>query len=310
MKAIQRLMIAVGLLLLAGCSEGDTPQPVVVRSVRLDSSIGASSRAVIGSGYEKDLDIRFARGDESEERPGSYGMWGHLDAVRQGGLGETPIRFSRVQLYPSEGRLRLHGYYPSTGSPVAGTDSVLFVIDGETDIMSTGLLSGSNASPVESCTFSHLLSQLQFVCYTDKPADWGEIVRIEVTGLPLRGGLLLNEENPVFRPAVDGFRGSLPVQDLSEYKIPALASDGKKPDPKGYILIPVVPSVCLNIVTTRDGTGGEAETTHLAVVTVEGGLQAGRVHRIELFFTASGIEILTVTVTEWKNPPSDGEIIL
>lgn len=310
MKAIHRLMIAAGLLLLAGCSEGDAPAPEVVRNVRLGSSIGTSSRAVIGSGYEKDLDIRFARGDESAEVPGSYGAWSQPDAVRQGGSGETPIRFSPVQLYPAEGNLRLHGYYPRTGSPVAGTDSVLFTIDGETDVMSTGMLSGSNAAPLESCTFRHLLSQLQFVCYSDKASDWGEIVRIEVMDLPLTQGLLLNEESPALHPGRGSLTGRLAVRELSDYKMPEVVPGGRKPDPKGYILIPVVTTLRLNIVTTRDGTGGEGETSHPATVAIEGGLQAGQVHRIELFFTASGIEIMTVTVAEWKNPPSDGEIIL
>lgn len=312
MKAIKKLLIAAGVLLLpAGCSEGDAPQPAVVHNVRLDSSIGTSSRAVIGSGYEKDLDIRFARSDESGRSSGHYDAWSYPEAIRSGGSGLRPIRFAEPQLYPDEGRnIRLNGYYPVTGSPVAGSDSVIFVVDGETDIMSTGLLSGTNDAPVENCMFRHLLSQLQFVCYSDKPSDWGSIVRIEVMGIPLREGLLLNEEIPVLYPAKDSPTASLPVQELSDYGMPEVSPDGKKPDPKGYILIPEVPIVRLNIITTRDGTGGEVKTSHPAIVTIEDGLQAGQVHRIELFFTASGVEVITVTVTDWKNPPSDGEIIL
>lgn len=309
MKPIKRLVVAAGLLLLAGCSEGDAPQPAVLRSVCLDSSIGVSSRAVINSGYTKDLDLRFARQDELAGT-GLQGAWEYLDAVRTGGSGQTPIRFTRQQLYPTEGYLRLHGYYPRTGSPVAATNSVAFVIDGETDIMSTGILSGSNDEPVETCTFRHLLSQLQFICYSDKPEDWGNIVRIEVADLPLQQELRLEEESPVLHMAENSPTGNLAVCELLDYAMPEVMSDGRKPDPKGYILIPVVPAIRLNIVTTKDGTGKEIVTAHPAIVSIEEGVQAGQVHRIELFFTASGIEIVTVTVTDWKNPPSGGEIVL
>ncbi|WP_224265012.1 hypothetical protein [Parabacteroides goldsteinii] len=59
---------------LAACSDSDpTPPPVPETVVCLEGSIGASTRGVIGSGYEQDLKVNFARQDESAVSTGTYG---------------------------------------------------------------------------------------------------------------------------------------------------------------------------------------------------------------------------------------------
>lgn len=58
---------------LAACSDSNpTPPPVPETAVYLEGAIGASTRGVIGSGYEQDLEVSFARQDESAVSTGTY----------------------------------------------------------------------------------------------------------------------------------------------------------------------------------------------------------------------------------------------
>ena len=59
---------------LTACSDSDpTPLPVPDTAVCLEGAIGASTRGIIGSGYEQDLKVNFARQDESAVSTGTYG---------------------------------------------------------------------------------------------------------------------------------------------------------------------------------------------------------------------------------------------
>ena len=111
---MNKLIIAFVFLLPAvtACSDGSgrEPQPVAETMVNLEGAIGLSTRAVIDSGYEVDLNIYFARQDETGN---TYGAWNLYKAVRSGGAGNRPILFEIPQLYPADGsHIRLHGYYP------------------------------------------------------------------------------------------------------------------------------------------------------------------------------------------------------
>ena len=103
---------------LTACSDSTpTPPPLPETVVCLEGSIGASTRGVIGSGYEQDLKVNFARQDESAVSTGTYGGWAVHKAVRQSGSGNRPIVFNESQSYPADGRhIRLHGYYRRRGS--------------------------------------------------------------------------------------------------------------------------------------------------------------------------------------------------
>ena len=51
---------------LAACSDSDpAPELLPETAVCLEGAIGASTRGIIGSGYEQDLKVSFARQDES-----------------------------------------------------------------------------------------------------------------------------------------------------------------------------------------------------------------------------------------------------
>ena len=307
---MKRILILATVAFFAGatsCTDGGEavlPPPVPETTVRLEGAIGSSTRAVIGSGYEKDLEVSFARSDETAVSAETYGAWSLCDAVRSGGTGNRPILFAESQLYPEDGgSIRLCGYYPrSTGVTDSG---VTFGVDGDTDIMATGLLSGSHSSPIVSCLFRHLLTQLQFICYSDRAADWGSIVRIEAESVHTGQRLDLSEETP----QLTDISTEEQIRDIRVGGIAGLSM----PEVQGYILLPVSPEtgtetapLRLRIVTTHDGKGNETETVHHASVFVEGGFQAGELHCIELLFSGRGLEVVSVSVADWNDHTTDG----
>ena len=297
---------------LTACSDSDpTPPPVPETVVCLEGSIGASTRGVIGSGYEQDLKVNFARQDESAVLTGTYGGWAVHKAVRQGGRGNRPIVFAESQSYPADGRhIRLHGYYPAEGEPTtdAGGGKVTIRIGGTTDIMATGILEGNGYVPVTTCTFRHLLTQVRLVCYSDRADAWGTIQTIEAADVHTRQELDLSAETPRLADisVAEDIR-NLPVQDIAGLLIPQVASDGSLPEAQGFLLLPASPvdgtaahPLHLRITTTKDGNGNLKETLSDVFVRIEGGFEIGKSHIVSLFFTgASNIQTTHVSVEAW-----------
>ena len=298
---------------LTACSDSDpTPQPILAKEVTLEGTIGASTtRGVIGSGYAKDLTVRFARQDETAVSTGTYGTWGVHEAVREGGSGNRPIVFNESQPYPADGRrIRLHGYYPAKGEPAAdaGAGQVTFRLDGTTDIMATGILTANGFQPIKTCTFRHLLTQIRLVYYSDRPGEWGVIKGIEAVDVHTRQELDLSVETPRLadRSVAEDIK-NLPVQDIADLPIPEVAADGLSPEAQGYLLLPASPvdgtadhPLHLRITTTKDGNGNPEETLSDAFIRIEGGFQTGKSHIVSLFFTgAANIQTSHVSVEAW-----------
>lgn len=310
----------VSFLGFTACSDDSGQEPPIVRpaAVRLEGAIGLSTRAVIGSGYNEDLKVCFARQDETGVSQNTYGAWSVYSAVRSGGAGKRPIVFVDTQLYPADGRnIHLHGYYPADSvglvEPNASTGKVTFTIDGKTDMMATGRItaSGGTSSATEvpvTCTFYHLLTQLSFVSYSDEADKWGGIVKIEATDIPLKQELGWTAETPVLTAAASSPTGTLPVQEIAQ-AIPQVEEGGTPPAPKGYILLPAAEgfgtgdkTLWLEITTSKDGNGNEVpKTTRLYVTAPAGGFKPGFQHIISLFFTDGiGIEVTRVDVKPWE----------
>ena len=297
---------------LAACSDSNpAPEPVPETAVCLEGSIGASTRGIIGSGYEQDLKVSFARQDESAVSMGAYGGWAVHEAVRQGGRGNRSIVFAQSQSYPADGRhIRLHGYYPAKGEPTTdvGGGKVTFRIDGTTDIMATGILEGNGYVPVTTCTFRHLLTQVRLVCYSDRADAWGTIQTIEAADVHTRQELDLSAETPRLADisVAEDIR-NLPVQDIAGLLIPQVVSDGSPPEAQGYLLLPASPvdgtathPLHLRITTTKDGNGNLKETLSNVFVRIEGGFEIGKSHIVSLFFTrAANIQTTYVSVEAW-----------
>ncbi len=297
---------------LAACSDSDpAPELLPETAVCLEGAIGASTRGIIGSGYEQDLKVSFARQDESAVSMGAYGGWAVHEAVRQGGRGNRPIVFAQSQSYPADGRhIRLHGYYPVEGEPTtdAGGGKVTFRIGGTTDIMATGILVGNGYVPVTTCTFRHLLTQVRLVCYSDRPAEWGTIKGIEAADVHTRQELDLSAETPRLADisVAEDIR-NLPVQDIAGLPIPQVVSDGSLLEAQGFLLLPASPvdgtaahPLHLRITTTKDGNGNLKETLSNVFVRIEGGFEIGKSHIVSLFFTgAANIQTTHVSVEAW-----------
>ena len=299
---------------LTACSDdGGSNRLPPERTVSLQSAIGESTRGVIGSGYEQDLKVCFARQDETTVPEEGYGTWGIYEAVRRGGKGNRPIVFAESQSYPEDGRrIRLHGYYPAKGESesVAGAGKVTFTVDGTTDIMSTGILTASGYVPVQTCTFRHLLTQVRLVCYSDRADSWGTIKTIEALDVHTRQTLDLGQETPHLDDisSKDGIK-NIPVQDIVNLPITEVTVGEDLPDPQGYLLLPVSPvngtaehPLHLRITTTKDGRGTEHETVSEVSFHIESGFQTGKSHVVTLFFTdKSQIQTTSVSVEGWTD---------
>lgn len=311
MKKIIVIATIAGLGVLTACSDSSDPalQPVAETTVCLEGAIGVSTRAVIGSGYKKDLAICFARQDETASDV--YGTWSVCGAVRSGGAGNRPVVFDKTQLYPSNGsNIRLHGYYPATGETDVATGRAIFTIDGMTDVMATGSLGGNSFAPLRTCTFRHLLTQLGLVCYSDRADRWGEITRIETTEVHTRQYLDWQLESPVLADASSpGDIKPVPVQEISGLPLPQVEEGEEFPDAQGYVLLPATSApLQLEVTTTKDGNGNAVETVTRVSVAVEGGFLPGKRHVVSLFFTdGRKIQATTVSVERWTDRDA-GEI--
>ncbi|MBC8620328.1 fimbrillin family protein [Parabacteroides faecis] len=303
---------------LAACSDSNpTPEPVPETAVCLEGAIGQSTRGVIGSGYEKDLEVCFARQEETTVPTEIYGTWSIYEAVRRGGKGNRPIVFAQSQSYPEDGRrIRLHGYYPAKGEAeaVAGMGKVTFIVDGTTDIMSTGILTGSGYAPIQTCTFRHLLTQVRLVCYSDRSEGWGTIKTIEAIDVHTWQTLDLEQETPRLDDISSGDAiKNIPVQDIVNLPVPEVTVGEDLPEPQGYLLLPISPidgtakhPLHLRITTTKDGRGTEHETVSEVSFHIEGGFQTGKSHVVTLFFTdKSKIQTTSVSVEAWTDHEQD-----
>ena len=315
---IATLAFLSGLIACSDDGGSSVLPPVSEAAVRLEGAIGLSTRAVIGSGYNEDLKVCFARQDETLASSETYGAWSVHSAVRSGGVGSRPIVFGDSQIYPSDNRnIRLHGYYPADSVGLAASDvstgKVTFTIDGKTDFMATGRITASagaipdNPSPVV-CTFYHLLTQLSFVCYSDEADKWGKIVKVEVTDIPLKQELDWTAETPSLTAVADIPLGKLPVQEIAQ-DIPQVNEGDPQPAAKGYILLPAAAGfgtsadvLWVEITTSKDGNGNEMETTSRLYITgPEDGFKVGYQHIVSLFFTDGiGIEVTQVDVKPWE----------
>lgn len=313
---MKRILILATVAFFAGaisCTDGGEHGglPVPETTVRLAGAIGSATRAVIGSGYEKDLEVGFARQDETVLSSTMYGAWNICRAVRSGGKGNRLILFDETQLYPADGRaIRLHGYYPAAGTKTAADTAagvVTFTIDGATDVMATGCISGTTYDPVRTCTFFHLLTQVQLICYSDRADQWGNITGIAAVDIHTRQQLGFSAERPILSSVSGGGDiRNIPVQNITDLPIPQAAEE-ELPAAQGYVLFPVPSAggtgegqLHLQVTTTKDGRGNVSETVSDACISVEGGFLAGQRHVVTIFFTeGTRIKVDQVSVEPW-----------
>lgn len=325
-------------LAMCGCSKshsGGDPEPFVgervqialsggiARSVTPDgvsssASLPPTSKAVIGSDYAGTLAVAFARLDQGEDGtwPEYSSVTAPLEATLAAGSGERAIAFTVPQYYLSRGTnndTRLVGWYPR-GTWSAG--SVSFTIDGQTDIMLTGELTGNKSTGSrfgetgKVFTFAHKLTRLNIKAYAADDASaaiWGQITA---------NGIVLKEQTTtcaVALPATVTFGSgsadlTLPAKAVADDAAitypPTLPSGADNAIECGYAMIRPVnagSSVTLAVTTSAGGT-------YEVPVTLTEGFKEGYAYDVSLKFTATGIEP-TATIGAWEDG-GDVEVIL
>lgn len=282
------------------------------------ASLPPEGKAVIGSDYANSLPVAFARLDQGTDGtwPGYSSVTAPLEATLAAGGGNRAITFTVPQYYLSRNTnndTRLVGWYPQ-GTWNGG--SISFTIDGETDIMLTGELTGNKSTGSrfggtgKAFTFNHKLTRLNIKAYAADDAAaavWGQIT---ANGIVLKGQATTCA---VALPATVSFGTesanlTLPAKAVADdaaitYPLSLLAGTDNAAE-CGYAMIRPVDagsSVTLAVTTSAGGT-------YEVPVSLADGFKEGYAYDVTLKFTATGIEP-TATIGAWEDG-GDVEVIL
>lgn len=304
-------MLAVAFL--AGCT--NTEEPVTANSeeaIRITAGIGETTRAVIDADYGADLNVSFARIDNLPA--GMNWNTPSIDAIRTGGAGNTAITFEQEQNYLAANAVSaLIGYYPRK-TPQAGTANplrVVYTITGDEDIMATEIQTGWLATPFETFTFNHLLTQLQFICVgsAEAIAKWTAVTSITVKDIATELTLSLDKTTGAGLTATGTPDKSLPVKNCPA----AVSVVGQATPQTGYLMLyPVAEmgtaaaAIDLEVKATYDGVG---KTLPVSITNIDGGVQAGQSHLITLTFAEDGTIIAEAGIAVWQ-PGNGGSSII
>ena len=308
------IMSLLGTAFLGGCT--NTEEPVTdgtAQAIEVNAGIAEATRAVISGGYTNDLEVSFVRLDN----PGTTGaQWNNpsIDAVRTGGTGNTVLTFEPEQTYLAEdGESILIGYYPrkALNSGTTNPVSVTYTITGEEDIMATGVQTGSLTDKLETFTFNHLLTQLQFKCTGSAGAiaKWTAIASIKVKNVATGLKLSLDKTEGAQLTATGTANQTLTVKNYpSEVSLP----DAENPSTGYLLLYPTVNwgtedlPISLEVKGTYDGN---AKTLNVAVSNISEGVKAGYSHLITLTFTEDGKIAVETGIAQWQ-PGNNGSTII
>lgn len=307
---VTSMLVAV---FLTGCT--NTEEPVTVGSeaaIRITAGIGETTRAVIDAGYAADLNVSFARIDNLPA-----GMnWNTpvVDAIRTGGAGNTAITFVQAQNYlAADGVSALVGYYPRK-TPEAGTANPLnvkYTITGDEDIMATEIQTGWLTAPFDAFTFSHLLTQLQFICVgsADAIAKWTSVTSITVEDIATELTLSLDKTTGAGLTVTGAADKSLPVKNCPA----AVSPVGGATPQTGYLMLyPVTDmgttpaAIDLEVKATYNGA---LKTLPVSITNIDGGVQAGQSHLITLTFAEDGTITAEAGIAVWQ-PGSGGSSVI
>lgn len=307
--------LALGLMaaiVLTSCSSNEDPAVLdsTKSEIQLKAGIGMVTRGegVIDAGYERDLQVSFARMDNG------VNTWTpDLNATRVGGSGSTPIVFATGQNFPSGvNSTTLVGYYPQKSATVAGsTLTVNYMIDGSEDIMATSEVTVQKSSPATSCTFNHMLAQLQFRCVGSSAAkDHWNNIKVSVKDVSTALDLKVTKG----AAATITVNGTPNVQALAVHDCPGTLNLASDTDPAtGYLMLfptpnwgdPAGTAIKLTVTGDYSGTGAASVSKEIEIKNIAGGLKAGISNMITLVFTETGEITATADIAPW-NPGANG----
>lgn len=297
-------MNVLAAALLGSCT--DVEEPVtdrVAETIEASAGIAETTRAVITGGYATDLEVSFARMDNSD----AASNWesSAINGKRAGGTGNQVITFDPVQKYLGDGESVLIGYHPRKALTGGGTQSasVAYTITGDEDIMATEVQTGSLASKFESFTFQHHLTQLQFRCtgFAEAIAKWTGITSITVKNVHTSLTLSLDKSTGATLAATGSADKTLSVKSCPQ----AVTASGASDPTIGYLLLfpatnmgTETASINLEVIGTYDGN---AKTVDVAVSNIEGGVKKGESHLITLTFAEDGTIAVEAGIAEWQS---------
>ena len=316
--------LAVSLMatmILTSCSNNEDSAVVdsTKSEILMTAGIGTVTRAVINPDYENDLPVAFARMNPGV--PGNTWDYPDLKAVRVGGSGATPIVFETGQEYPASGNVSLFGYYPRpAATPTTTTNKLVadYSITGDEDIMATDFLSGSTATRITTCTFKHLLAQLQFRLVGSDGArgKWGNGdgtgISVAIKNVPRSLQLTLTKSGAGGTAVLTTTTGTPDNGDLTVHGVPVMTNPDDQNPTLGYcmlfptpgmgtVTIPSAP-VVVEVTANYDGT---PTTRPINIENIAGGLQAGVSNLITLVFTTTGEITASSTIAPWA-PGNNG----
>lgn len=309
------------LFFLTGCvrEEFETAEGM---EIHLKAKVGtvlvgtASTKADVGFDYDygESLEISVIRWDASDENNEPSGR-SELSAVMgvpaQDGSWSREIDVTPTQFYEDRNAsVGFVGWYPKSvegsgwvlqnGRAIHDDNTMLFDIDGKTDVMVSTFGSGNYSSGVEPLEFKHALSLYNIYVYAvDAIAAerWGKLNSLTLRNLPSQVKVVLPADitdsgNFSFSPAGD-------ETDVAVLSGASLELQPGSPTVEGAVRIgtilggsPADGVLGIKAVTSEESSGNS--------VSIARNFQPGHAYNIFLRFSSRGIINAEVSSSEWK----------
>lgn len=328
------LLIFFSMLLLIGCeSEGSLPEEapgeIIVRSITVGDrphtrGEGAIKDDMIGTSRFPVLPVSFLRLDSTDPAyPADYSGLTDVKSATISRNHTNPLdvhnvlAFTPSEYYLSAGKdTKLWGWYPTTATWDNYECRLDFgELDGSTDVMTTGFITGNNRAPFSHITFHHLLTQVIIKAYADNDTenDWGGLQSITLEDKKQTFGLKLGGADVSGNPELLREFGTptgdmdlvkkLPSDDsdiLAGAEVYGTANPLVLPTDKasavvcGYAMIAPHTSASDELVLRV-----ETEKAGSRTVTIRRELLAGNAYTLTLSFKKTSIGV-TVVVGKWN----------
>ena len=296
--------------LLAGCTKdtdgGDGALKRIELTAVFSPGLEAESETLNNPASKAPVDeqtaltVGFARADQSTPG-GAFGAYGDMsNGVRTKGSGAQKFAFSAGQdpyYLPNGRQTKMVAWAPATHINSEGT--VNWTLNGQQDVITAPVQTGSATSPMGTFAFEHRLAQIQFWLYTDKAvtqALWGNITNIIV---------LDRCSKCSFTPSTADATGAVTFDTASTSSFYAKFPSGYTPVPapltaaqfgEGMMIMPQETAVELKIAIITSIGGSRTVTIPARTY------PRSTVTKIKLKFTFSEIQFEdTTTIKSWED---------
>lgn len=280
--------------------EYDPTAPIHLTGVveEVDERTKTVSRAPInGTGAE--LPISLFRGDETYTA--AYNSGPHDATITVGGTINTGLYYQSDPVKKS----KLIGVYPKVDKTIVTWDESTRVITypksiiGDTDIIASALVEGSRSSTMSDMSFSHLLTQVKITvsASAEGVGKWGDVTAVTIAGKKQNVQVTLPAADGTATASAAGVASGAEALTVIQTADITPSTDVQN---LGYAMFaPVTTNASLSLaITTGAGTFTKTSASQQ--------YEAGKSYEIKLTFTATAIELTTVTIAEWGDGGSQG----